>query len=332
MTRFRGFLNTDPPALVGLWNRGTPERAVVRPLNPHEFDAFVFGKLGFDPEGLIVAEHDGRIVGYAHAGFAPAEPKGKRHQFDPSLGATVMLLVEPGLDEPEIDRGLVLAAEDYLRRRGAQVLYAGGQWPLNPFYWGIYGGSEFAGVLSGHVAFHRAVERTGYQPVSTTILLEADLARSEPRDPRTTLLKRQVRLEITEDAQPEGWWSALAIGLFRLTRFEVFDRVQGHRLARATTWDIASGYGLGDGRPRAGLVDFEVDPEHRRRGLGRHLVAEVFRHARAQMTELVSVQTSSTNLPAIGLYKAAGFEPVETATLYRLPAELTSRSAASDSA
>ncbi|MBX6316617.1 MAG: GNAT family N-acetyltransferase, partial [Isosphaeraceae bacterium] len=140
MTRFRPFRNGDPPALVDLWNRGLPDRGVVRPLTVHEFDALVMGKLHFEAAGLIVAEREGRVLGYAHAGFGPEQPHGPSHRLDTQMGTVGMLITEPGLDDPDLERGLFLAAERYLRRRGAAVIYAGGQYPLNPFYWGLYGG------------------------------------------------------------------------------------------------------------------------------------------------------------------------------------------------
>jgi ribosomal protein S18 acetylase RimI-like enzyme len=324
--RYRPYRNGDSPALADLWNRGLPDRGVVCPLNVHEFDALVMGKLGFEARGLIVAEREGRVVGFAHAGFGPRESLGPSHRFDPQLGTVAMLVTEPGTDDPELDRGLFLEAERYLRRRGATVFYAGAQYPLNPFYWGLYGGSEFSGILGRHTGFLRAADRAGYQPVATTILMEAELSRPEPRDPRTPLLRRQVRLEIEEDAMPAGWWESLAIGLFRPTAFRLLEKADDRPVARATTWDIAAGSGVCDGRSRLGLVDMEVEPARRRQGFGRLLVAEILRHARGQMADVVAVQTASTNAAALGLYHGLGFAQVETATLYRLPAELSSRS------
>ena len=143
---------------MDLWNRAQPDAGAVRPLNVHEFDALVMGKIGFDHKGLIVAESDGRVVGYAHAGFGPCEPQGPSQALDTQMGSVVMLLVEPGWDDPDLERGLFREAENYLKRRGATVVYAGGQYPVNPFYWGLYGGSEFAGVLGRHAAFLRAAE------------------------------------------------------------------------------------------------------------------------------------------------------------------------------
>jgi ribosomal protein S18 acetylase RimI-like enzyme len=327
VTRFRPFRNDDPPALVDLWNRGLPEYGVARPLSVHEFDELVIGKLHFEAPGLVVAERAGRVVGFAHAGFGPLESGGPSHQLDPALGTVAVLVREPELDDPELELGLILAAERHLRRRGAAVFYAGGQAPLNPFYWGLYGGSEFSGVLATDQVFLRAVERAGYQPAATSVLLEADLTRPEPRDTKAALLRRQTRLEVTEDAPLERWWDALAIGPFHPTTFHLLDRATGAILARATTWNM-SGFERVDGRIRTGLVALEVAPEHRRKGFGRFLVAELLRYAREQSARAVAVQTAATNAPALALYDALGFAPVETATLFRLPAELAARSLA----
>ncbi len=61
-------------------------------------------------------------------------------------------------------------------------------------------------------------------------------------------------------------------------------------------------------------------------GFGRTLLAEIARHAREQLAEVLCVQTSATNTPALAFYQSLGFEQVETATLYRLPGELCDRS------
>ena len=155
----------------------------------HELDSHALGTVLFDANGLIVAETDGRIVAFVHAGFGPDLPIESTRPLDlcREVGTISMLCVEPRLDDPELLAGLIDAAERYLRSQGAQVLYAGNLFPLNPFYWGIYGGSEGAGVLAGHVAFHRVLRTSGYQPVNTTVLLEADLAVPEPRDPRRAI-------------------------------------------------------------------------------------------------------------------------------------------------
>ena len=184
--RFRTFRNTDPPALARLWNQSIPEVGSVRPLRPHELDAHALGRVTFEAAGLIIAEKEGRIAGFVHAGFGPDLPVESAGPLALSyeMGTIAMLIIEPEADEPELVAGLIAEAERYLRGRGAKVVYAGGQFPLNPFYWGIYGGSEGSGVLSGHQPFHRILIERGYEPAGTTVLLEADLTVPEPRNPR----------------------------------------------------------------------------------------------------------------------------------------------------
>ena len=317
MIRYRPFRNSDPPRLAGLWNRGLPALGVARPLGAHEFDSLVIDKPTFDPDGLIVAEGaDGRVLAFVHAGFGPAGSGEIPRDEDLDLATIAMYATEPGVDDEEVDRGLFGAAEDYLRRRGAKVIYAGGQSPVDPFYWGVYGGSEFAGVLSSHVEFHRAALRSDYLPASSTVLLQAELVNPEPRDPKGVVLRRQTRVQVIDDATPPTWWESAAIGLFRPTLHLLLAKSDDRELARARTWEMA-GFGRVDGRVHLGLYAVEVAPKVRRQGYGRHLVGEIIRKARSQWNEVIDVQTRATNLPALGLYESLGFARVETATLYR---------------
>lgn len=318
MTHFRPYRNSDSPALAALWNRGLSGPAVARPLTVHEFDLFVIGGPLFEAAGLVLAESDGAVVGFAHAGFGPANLDDPPLHLSRAMGTVAMLVVEPGRDAPDVENGLIAEAVRYLRRRGAEVVYAGGRLPLNPFYWGVYGGSEWSGILDSHASFGCAVRRAGFEPVGATVLLEADLSEPERRAPKGVLLRRQTRFEIEEEAFPASWWEALAIGDLGLTQYRLFSRPDDVELARATTWDMGR-FGRGDGRARVGLCSLEVHEGHRRQGYGRLLVQEVMRSARVQAASVVAVQTVSTNSAALALYEASGFVPVESATLYRLP-------------
>ena len=323
MIRLRAFRNGDPPALANLLNRALPDRGVVRPLGPHEFDDLVLCRVGFDPQGLILAEDGGRIIGFVHAGFGPESPRGPSQALDRELGTIAMLAIDPDREKSEIARELFAEAERYLELRGARVIYAGGQMPLDPFYRGVYGGSEWAGILDSHESFHRAATDAGYDAVSTTVLLDLDLTGVEVRDPKAPIIRRQARLEVAEDADPAGWWEAQALGHGQICRFRLVARADGIELARASTWDMAA-FGRLDGRARTGLFDVEVPPEHRRKGFGRHLVAEILRHVKSQWGEVVSVQTRTTNAPALSLYRTIGFDPVGSAILYRRPGDRAS--------
>ena len=293
----------------------------------HELDDHAFGSAYFDRAGLIVAERDDQIIGYVHAGFGPDQPIEATPPLSlcSALGAITMLVVDSEPDAPAVARGLILEAERYLRTRGANVLYAGGQFPLNPFYWGLYAGSEGSGIPSSHPVFPQALAALEYEPISTTVSLEFDLASTEPRDPRALVIRRQTQLVIYEDALPENWWENQALSEFHLTRLRLVARSEGIELAWATTWDM-TWFGRGDGKTRLGLIGVEVAADHRRKGYGRHLVSEVLRWARDHSIALVEVQTMSTNQPALALYRSLGFRPIDQSSVFRLPAHLLDRS------
>ncbi len=309
-----------------LWNAAVPESAAARPLCVHELDDHAFNPVMFDPEGLIIAERDGRAVGFVHAGFGPDESDPAiPFRLDRDLGVIAMLAVEPGDGEASVAEALVVEAERYLRRKGAKVVYGGGRYPLNPFYWGLYGGSEAAGVPSSHSQFSSALSSLGYEPIGTAVHLHFDLSRPDPRDPRATILRRQLDVEYDEDRLPGSWWESLALGDFHPICVGLRTRPDGDEVARARTWDM-SWFGRDEGRTRLGVFGVEVAAEQRRKGYARFLLGEVVREARERGFRIVEVQTLADNDQALSLYQALDFEPVEQSTVFRLPAPFPDRS------
>ncbi len=59
----------------------------------HELDTHALGTVNFEAAGLIVAEKDGRIVGYVHAGFGPDLPVSSTRPFQLMPRAGIDLLV-----------------------------------------------------------------------------------------------------------------------------------------------------------------------------------------------------------------------------------------------
>ena len=291
---------------------------MVKPLSAHDFDTAVVSRVDFDPRGLIVAEREGQVVGFAHAGFGPIEPNGPTHRLDRQLGTVAMLVVDPEFAAERVADRLLVEAEAYLRERGAQVLYAGGRFPLDPFYRSIYGGSEWSGILDDHNEFRQAVEAAGYAIAARASLMELDLAQPETRDPRAALVRRQVRFEVIEDVDLTGWWDGLAIGQGAVNGYQLVRKTDDLRLAEATTWDMTA-FGKCDGKARVGLIALAVAPGHRRQGFGRFLINEVARHLRGQWANSVALATDQANAAALSLYASLGFETVGSATLYRKP-------------
>ncbi|MBN1589697.1 MAG: hypothetical protein JW888_09290, partial [Pirellulales bacterium] len=145
MLHYRSFRNTDPPAIVDVWRSLGKETGLFQPMSVDLLEQFVMSRLYFDPAGLWLAWDDDRPVGLAHAGFGPSDD---RQQIDPETGITCLLLARPDCPRDEVAAGLLARCEEYLVARGAKTLYGGAIRPLNPFYFGLYGGSESSGILA----------------------------------------------------------------------------------------------------------------------------------------------------------------------------------------
>ena len=220
------------------------------------------------------------------------------------LGTIAMLVVEPELDDPDLVSGLIDAAQIYLRSRGAKVIYAGGLFPLNPFYWGLYGGSEGAGVLSGHQRFHERVLERAMNRSARPCFSRPISGVPEPRDPRTAVIRRQTQIEFLDDALPTDWWQNVALGDFQLMSARLLLKADGTQVAQAQAWDMGW-FGREDGLSRIGLINVDVPPEHRRKGYGRFLVSEIFRRARENLVASVAVATSTDERARAGALRFA---------------------------
>ena len=157
----------------------------------------------------------------------------------------------------------------------------------------------------------------GYVPVSTTVLLEADLAQPEPRDPRTPLIRRQTQLEFVEDALPPHWWQNLALGEFPLTDARLLAKSDGTVLARASTWDMRWFGPRGRAVSTPACSMSKSPPNIAARATAASSSARSSAAPDPTSIDCVEVQTSAENQPALALYTSLGFVPIDQSTLYR---------------
>lgn len=315
MFTYRSFLNTDPPLIVELWRSRAGQRGLMQPVSADLFEQLIFAKPYFDAAGLILAFDGERAVGFAHAGFG-ADEDGRRllRQY----GVTCVIVVRPDCRAPaEVGAGLLAACEDYLRQRGAQVLYGGCIQPMNPFYLGLYGGSELPGVLESDVAALELFRAHGYREIDRTASLERDLQSFQAPVSRQQLqLRRQMAIEVQVDAATETWWQACTMGDFDLTRFEARTRGGGQAIATATFRNMDPTGGGGYVRA-AGLMDVSVSAQHLRQGVATYLLSEAFVHLLRQGITLIEAQTMQRNTAALGLYRKLGFTPIDQGLGFR---------------
>jgi len=314
MPTYRTFRNTAPPVLAALWQSRAGQPGLTQPVTSDLLEQLVFAKLYFDYDGLFLAWDEGRPVGFAHAGFGPDSEK---KQLSTEAGTTCVMAVRPDCDENAIASGLLERCEEYLRRRGAQVLYGGVFQPLDPFYLGLYGGSCPAGVLDSDVVAKRVFAASGYREIERSILFRRELNGFEAViDRRQMQVRRQMVVEVTVDAPTRNWWEACTLGAFDLTRFQLVPRVGGSAVATAVFRGMEPSGTASVGRAM-GLIDLSVAEPYRRRGLAIFLLSEALRQFLRQGIVDIETQTSSNDLAMIGLLQKLGFRQVDQAGVWR---------------
>ncbi len=314
MLRYRGFRNTDPPVLAGIWRSRPGDVALVQPVSVDLFEQLVFGRLHFDYAGLILALDDDRPVGFAHASFGP-NAAGDR--ICTGTGVTCLIVVRPDCDEAAVAAGLLDRCEAYLRQRGAKVLYGGGVWPVSPFYAGLYGGCEAPGVLESDLVSRQLYPARGYAAVDRTFLFRHDVSTSRPPMDRLQMqCRRRLLVQVIMDTPARTRWEASTVGDFEATRFELVPRGGGQQVAYAVVRAMEWGRAARPGRV-AGLVDLFVEPGSRRQGLAAHLVGELSRNLSNQGVAFLEAQALQSNLPVLQLYRKLGFEQIAEGIVYR---------------
>ena len=314
MIHFRPFSNTDPPLLTELWRSCADRRPLVQPLTTNAFEQLVLNKPYFDRDGLVLAIEGQQPVGFVHAGFGPSEDQ---DTLSTDLGVTAMLLVRPRQNQAEVAGELLRCSEEYLRARGAKVLYGGAVHPLDPFYLGLYGGSELPGVLDTDPAMQRVFLEHGYREIDRTIVFQRTLADFRaPVDRNQMQVRRRTQLAVVEEPPAKTWWEACTLGEFERVEFQLLDRALGKEVASATLRAIDQ-TPTGAGVRASGLVDVHVDPAAQHEGLATFLVSEALKELHHNGVSLVEAQTMERNKPAIGLYQKLGFTRVDSGAVYR---------------
>lgn len=285
----------------------------MQPVSVAILDRLVLSKPYFDRHGLIVAVDEDKPIGFVHAGFGP---NADGSDLSSERGVTCMLMVSPHPQQDEIARELLVQSEDYLVRRGSQRLYGGCIEPLNPFYLGLYGGSELPGILASHVQLVELFPKLGYREVERTVIMHRATAGYRPIIDRVQMLvRKRYKLEMVPDPPTDTWWEACTIGMTERIRFQLVPKDGGSAAAVATFWDIeplASSWGV-----RAmGLMRMATATDKRRQGLATFLLGECIRELQQQGIAQIELQCMQQNEGAQKLYAKHGFQQIDAGIVF----------------
>lgn len=314
MIQFRPFHNSDPPRLAKLWQEAGLSRGAASGVRSDAFETLNFAQPYFDPSGLILACNDeDQVVGMVHAGFG-------RNDTESGLmlesGVICMILVHPNFRRQGLGRELVSRAEDYMKGRGATNIFAGPAEPLDPFYFGIYGGSQPSGFLISDENADHFFKAVGYQPFERHAVFQRDISQpSDPTNMRLVSIRRKMQLAIAHQRDEMSWWWITRFGRLDSVRFQLVPKDRGEPVAEVTV--LGLDLYLEKWQERAiGLTDLCVDDDERRKGYGQTLLIEVCRRMRDEMVTRVEAHASETNEGALAVLQSAGFQREDTGIVY----------------
>lgn len=273
----------------------------------------MLSKLYFDREGFILAEEAERPIGFVHAAFGPNE---SGSAVDHQTGVTCIVMAIPHERHNLLVQGLLEQSEQYLRSKGATQLYGGGFSTVNPFYLGLYGGSQLPGILDSDTELSELFSGAGYRPQQNNSILQRRISDFRPIVDRQQMqIRRRHQITASFDPPPKSWWDACVVSQLNCTHFQVSAREGGQSIGTATFWDIeplASSWGIHAG----GLLEFEMGADHRTEGIGLFLLGEAMRQLQSHGITMVEVQIPADQSLDASMYQRLGFEQVDSGTVF----------------
>ena len=319
---YRPFRNTDPPALVEVWNESLTGRGAYPLRTPAAFDRWILSKPFFTNDALIVAvdpEKENRIAGFALSGFGPNDDRAAQD----TGGVVCGVLVRPEYRRRGIGRELFRRAEAWLTARGADVVVAGSQRPYNPYLFGLYGGANSPGVLASEPDADAFLKAMGYERGEGHLVFQRPLDKPvDVADGRFVGLRRRFDIQMIRPTASQNWWEECIWGVLEPTEFRVVDKMTGAPAGRLVNWDL-EGFSWRWNKPATGIFDVEIRAHLRRQGLAKFLLASVLKLLQEQFYAVAELQVWSDDPAGIGICEALGFERVDEGFRYRKVAPQT---------
>jgi GNAT superfamily N-acetyltransferase len=318
VVHFRKFRNQDAPGITQVWNEALVGRGAPRLRHSSLLENYVFSKSYFDPRGFFVAVDEEKIVGFAHAGFGPSADG---RSLDRGAGVTSLMAVMPAYQRRGLGSQLLEHSENYLKEAGATLVHAGSAWPVAPFYFGIYGGAVFSGILRSEIAGDPFLQKHGYAPNSSKQVWQRSL--TEPLvivDGRFAALRKRCEVRIKPRTGVTNWFEECVLGSIELFEFILEERVTQKTLARISVWEM-DGLGYKWQMPAIGIVDMFVEPGARKQAMGKFLVYQMLRYLQEQFFGTAEVHIDSANSIGLEMAKKFGFALVDEAVAYTKPAK-----------
>lgn len=306
---------SDLPAsdLVG---RRVVVRRVADRSGPRPRYADVVGVLvGADPSALVVRRADGATARVPAADVHRVKPV-------PASTADILTLEEvaaegwPAPDVAWLGRWLLRAAEGFTGRANSVLPLGEPDRPLDPalaevesWYAARSLPARFQVPLPARAALDAALAERGWSAYSPVQVLTADVAAARSATPERADLPPVVIEPVPAQDWLDGYhYRGSAVVPAVAQRILTAPQRSGFAVVRSPEGTLAVGRAVVIGR-WAGVTALDVAEEHRRRGLGSHVMRGLLDWAAAAGASSVYLQVAEENAPALALYARLRFAP-----------------------
>ncbi len=308
MIEYQNFQNNDPPSLVAVWRSQPPMRGRSMEISSVIFEQLVFSKPYFNHDDIITAKEDGKMVGFVHVGFGPDETR-SHLVFD--RGVICQLLVDSHPEHDAIAAELLARGQRRLIEQGAKTIQAGCRAPLDPYYFGLYGGAAMPGIPDSDMLTLAIFIAHGYSEIERTIVFHRDLTNFRPVVNRDQIqLRRRFPVETEHDPPLKNWWEACILGPFDRICFHLRPRGVDIPCGEALFWDLEP-LARHWGARAIGMLDLQIDSTEEE-GLDLLLLGESLRLLGRQGATLCETVASANDTDRIALLEQLRFKQVET--------------------
>ncbi len=267
-------------------------------------EAQVFAKPYFQPQNLLVAEQEDKIVGMAHlvpdGPLVASEARGETANVPVVIAANVP-------NASEIEDALFQAAEERVRQSDAKLLLLGGTSEPGPFYFGLAKVSCNRGALVSDARMMALAQRNEMSPTTSWRVYHRPLRGFRPPVDRTQISARRSLNVLREDDPPFASYREACIFMHQhRTRYSLVQKQGGAELARLIVVELEAFSHL-RGVRLSGIVDMD-QLSGCTQVQAQFFLAETLRQLAEGGTAVIETQVNSSNDMLTGVVEKLGFE------------------------
>ncbi len=234
----RAYQNTDTQALCRVFNSHHEAVGLPSAIVPLSLELCILSKPYFESQHLLVAEQDGRIIGFTQVGF---EPDAALESLNSEAAVMSALCVEPGEEDFVAGQILVDEAVRTVAESGSRRIRYCPPPPAAPFFAGLSPGDGMIGCPVVDPRVRSWLQAAQWQVDQSVVCWEIDLNRFQPPMDRMQIqIRRMAHVDRLLDEPILPWYVASMLGHTEPIGFQLTSRQSRMVTADIVVWTVGN--------------------------------------------------------------------------------------------